>query len=182
MIESLRSQATESHPRQAVVKPPRFYYDLTTIHVPDLPHFAGFCIFGLFSWQNESPVCRQNIAVNRGKTEHIRSVRKDWFLWFVYFSFAMVGYSFSTETFVFTGLPEIPGGKLGHFWDSWRTWYSLLSRWNLFKGRGYTGFLILCLYLLTGRTVISVGKWYVCMLEACMMEAFTNMENGEELW
>ena len=29
----------------AVVKHPRFYYVLTTFHVPGLPRFAAFCLF-----------------------------------------------------------------------------------------------------------------------------------------
>ena len=35
--------------KSTVVRIPHFYYYLTTVGVPDLPHFAGFCIFGLFS-------------------------------------------------------------------------------------------------------------------------------------
>ena len=48
-IEPMHSRLPKILARQAVVKQPRFYYVLTTIGVPDLPHFAGFCIFGLFS-------------------------------------------------------------------------------------------------------------------------------------
>ena len=54
-----------------VVKLPDFYYILTTNRCRNLPHFAPFCHFDHFSWQNVSAESLRIIAANRGISRQI---------------------------------------------------------------------------------------------------------------
>ena len=49
LIHSEALKVTQRHEMPTVVKPPRFYYFLTTNDCRDLPPNASFCHFGLFS-------------------------------------------------------------------------------------------------------------------------------------
>ena len=57
-----------------VVRPPTFYYVLTTFGCRNLPHFAPFCRFTHFSWQNFAAPIRKIPAANRGILRQIKSV------------------------------------------------------------------------------------------------------------
>ena len=59
-----------------VVKLPGFYYVLTTIRCRNLPHFAPFCHFSRFSWQNVSDGNALNIVANRGIRRQIGALER----------------------------------------------------------------------------------------------------------
>ena len=71
-----------------VVKLPGFYYVLTTNRCRNLPHFALFCHFTHFSWQNVSAESLRIIEANRGIRRQIEALERRFLHWSGYYSFA----------------------------------------------------------------------------------------------
>ena len=71
-----------------VVKPPDFYYVLTTNRCRNLPHFAPFCHFDHFSWQNVSAESLWIIEANRGISRQIGALERRFSYWLRYYSSA----------------------------------------------------------------------------------------------
>ena len=76
-----------------VVKPPCFYYVLTTNHCHDLPHFAPICHFSHFSWQNVSAESALIIAANRGIRRQIGALERRFSYWLRFYLSATAIYA-----------------------------------------------------------------------------------------